>query len=187
MWTAYAADPAVPVPDLPSTTTLDDEVAEFATQIRRSIEFSGGATEDYFNLAGRAVQIGRSVPEGIQEAIRSLADGTRAARPHPRCCCSPRSSSCPGSWPASPQADHVRGAGRRRSSARTSRYPGGRSTSTSRGPGRDPTVAVRTAAVLTADYTGVSGWKRLESAVAEAAEVAALFDPAGADRRRPSS
>ena len=39
------------------------------------------------------------------------------------------------------------------------------------------TVAVRTGAVLTADYTGVSGWGRLESAVAEAGEVAALFDP----------
>ena len=38
-------------------------------------------------------------------------------------------------------------------------------------------VAVRTGAVLTADYTGVSGWKRLESAVAEAGEVATLFDP----------
>jgi CHAT domain-containing protein len=38
-------------------------------------------------------------------------------------------------------------------------------------------VAVRTGAVLTADYTGVSGWGRLESAVTEAGEVAAMFDP----------
>jgi CHAT domain-containing protein len=31
--------------------------------------------------------------------------------------------------------------------------------------------------VLTADYTGVPGWGRLDAAVAEAAEIAALFDP----------
>ena len=61
--------------------TLDGDVSEFATQIRRSIEFSGGATEDYFTLHGRAVQIGRSVPEGIQQAIRSVvgADGRTTA------------------------------------------------------------------------------------------------------------
>jgi CHAT domain-containing protein len=36
---------------------------------------------------------------------------------------------------------------------------------------------VRSGAVLTADYTGVPGWGRLDAAVAEAAEVARLFDP----------
>ena len=40
-----------------------------------------------------------------------------------------------------------------------------------------PNVAVRAAAVLTADYTGVPNWKKLESALAEADEVAKLFDP----------
>jgi CHAT domain-containing protein len=38
-------------------------------------------------------------------------------------------------------------------------------------------VAVRQAAVLTADYTGVPSWKNLKSAQEEAGEVAALFDP----------
>ena len=38
-------------------------------------------------------------------------------------------------------------------------------------------VMVRSGAVLTADYTGVAGWGRLESAVHEAAHVATLFDP----------
>ena len=176
VWTAYAADPAVPVPDLPSTTTLDDDVAEFATQIRRSIEFSGGATEDYFTLAGRAVQIGRSVPAGVQEAIRSLAaDPGRTHRTR------------------GPAAH--RGA-RRAVGARLPRpeltTPWGGSSpflgahvAVSRWPLDEhkprprprPTVAVRTAAVLTADYTGVAGWKSLESAVEEAGEVAALFTP----------
>ena len=60
-------------PTCPARPRSTTNVAEFATQIRRSIEFSGGAAEDYFTLAGRAVQIGRSVPAGVQEAIRSLA------------------------------------------------------------------------------------------------------------------
>lgn len=39
------------------------------------------------------------------------------------------------------------------------------------------TLTVHSGAVLTADYTGVPGWGRLESAVAEAVEVAGLFAP----------
>ena len=53
--------------------------------------------------------------------------------------------------------------------AAVSRWP---LTSTSRGPQPRSSVAVRTGAVLTADYTGVSDWGRLESALAEAGEVA---------------
>ena len=176
VWTAYAADPAVPVPDLPSATTLEDDVSEFATQIRRSIEFSGGATEDYFTLAGRAVQIGRSVPEGIQEAIRRVtaAPGRTTAPavlllteelvvPWELACLDPRLST---PWGGSSPflGAHVA----------VSRWPLDEHKPR---PRPRPTVAIRTAAVLTADYTGVSGWKRLESAVAEAGEVAALFTP----------
>jgi hypothetical protein len=177
VWTAYAADPGVPVPDLPSATTLEDDVSEFATQIRRSIEFSGGATEDYFTLAGRAVQIGRSVPEGIQDAIRQVtaAPGRTTAPavlllteelvvPWELACLEPKLST---SWGGSSPflGAHVA----------VSRWPLDEHKPR---PRPRPAVAIRSAAVLTADYTGVSGWKRLESAVAEAGEVAALFTPA---------
>ena len=100
VWTAYAADPAVPIPDVPSSSTLDGDVAGFATLIRRTIEFSGGKAEDYYSLAGRAVQIGRAVPAGIQRVVRHLAEGP-GRNTAPRSCCSPRSWSCRGSSPPS--------------------------------------------------------------------------------------
>jgi hypothetical protein len=176
VWTAYAADPAVIVPDLPSATTLDERVSEFATQIRRSIEFSGGAAEDYFSLRGRAVQIGRSVPEGIQTAIRNVAAAAGRTTapavlllteelvvPWELACLDPELSTAWGG--SSPFLG---------AQVAISRWPLDEHKPQ---PRPRPTVEVRTAAVLTADYTGVSGWKRLESAVAEAAEVAALFTP----------
>ena len=176
VWTAYAADPAVPVPDLPSTTTLDENVAEFATQIRRSIEFSGGATEDYFTLAGRAVQIGRSVPTGVQEAIRSLAtDPGRTTAPAVLLL----TEELVVPWELaslSPELTTPWGGSSPFLGAHVavSRWPLDEHKPR---PRPRPTVAVRTAAVLTADYTGVAGWKNLASAVEEAGEVAALFTP----------
>ena len=176
VWTAYSSDPGVTVPDLPSATTLDANVADFATQIRRSIEFSGGAAEDYFTLAGRAVQIGRSVPAGVQEAIRSLASGpgrTTAPTvlllteelvvPWELASLTPELTT---EWGGSSPflGAHVA----------VSRWPLDEHQPR---PRPRPTVAVRTAAVLTADYTGVAGWKNLASAVKEAGEVAALFTP----------
>lgn len=176
VWTAYAADPVVPVPDLPSVTTLDERVNEFATQIRRSIEFSGGAAEDYFTLRGRAVQIGRSVPEGIQTTIRSVATA-------------PGRTTAPAvlllteelvvPWELArldPDLSTPWGGSSPFLGAQVaiSRWPLDEHKPQ---PRPRPTVQVRTAAVLTADYTGVAGWKRLESAVAEAGDVAALFTP----------
>ncbi len=181
MWTAYAADPAVPVPDLPSAARLDEHVSEFATQIRRSIEFSGGATEDYFALRGRAVQIGRAVPEGIQSAIRSVTHG---ARPHDAPAVLllteelvvPWELACLDAELSTPWGGSSPFLG---AQVAVSRWPLDEHKPR---PRPRPTVEVRTAAVLTADYTGVSGWKRLESAVAEAGEVAALFTPPAAHR-----
>ena len=176
VWTAYAADPAVPVPDLPSTTTLDANVAEFATQIRRSIEFSGGKAEDYFTLAGRAVQIGRAVPAGVQGAIRSLAaDPGRTTAPAVLLL----TEELVVPWELaslSPELTTPWGGSSPFLGAHVavSRWPLDEHKPR---PRPRPTVAVRTAAVLTADYTGVPGWKNLTSAVEEAGEVAALFTP----------
>jgi len=176
VWTAYAADTAVPVPDLPSATTLDERVSEFATQIRRSIEFSGGAAEDYFTLRGRAVQIGRSVPEGIQTAIRSVTS-TPGRTMAPAVLLLTEELVVP--WELAsldPELSTPWGGSSPFLGAQVaiSRWPLDEHKPR---PRPRPTVEVRTAAVLTADYTGVSGWKRLESAVAEAGEVAALFTP----------
>ena len=40
VWMAYADDPALHVPDLPSTSSLDGDVVGFALETRRSIQFS---------------------------------------------------------------------------------------------------------------------------------------------------
>ena len=75
VWTAYAADPAVPVPDLPSTSTLDDDVAAFATETRRSIQFSADPGKDYLGLAGRARSASRrAIPQGVQDALRAVVE-----------------------------------------------------------------------------------------------------------------
>ena len=183
MWTAYAADPAVPVPDLPSATTLDENVAEFATQIRRSIEFSGGATEDYFTLAGRAVQIGRSVPAGVQEAIRSLAtDPGRTTAPAVLLLTEelvvPRELASP-----TPEADHPVGRLVAVPCVPALRSRDGRWTSTSRAP----TSADRRRPDGGGPDRRLHWRRRMEApgeAVAEAAEVAVLFTPPA--RRAPS-
>jgi len=176
VWTAYAADPAVAVPDLPSATTLEADVAAFATETRRSIEFSGGASQDYLSLVGRAVRIGRAVPEGIREAIADVvkAPGRTTAPailllteelvvPWELAGFDPRLATAWGG--DSPFLG---------AHAAISRWPLDEHKPR---PRPRSAVAIRSAAVLTADYTGVSGWKKLESAVAEAGEVAALFDP----------
>ncbi|MBF4763334.1 CHAT domain-containing protein [Nocardioides islandensis] len=176
VWTAYAADPAVPVPDLPSASTLDADVAGFATMIRRTIEFSGGAADDYYSLAGRAVQIGRAVPTAIQEAVRHVAEqaGRTTAPavlllteelvvPWELATFDPKLATTWGG-PSPFMGAHVA----------VSRWPLDEHKPR---PRPRSTVAIRQAAVLTADYTGVPSWKRLDSALEEADEVAKLFDP----------
>ena len=91
VWTAYAADPAVPVPDLPSTSTLDDDVAAFATETRRSIQFSADPGEDYLGLAGRAGADRPRGPAGRPGRAPRRRRGARAGPARRPCCCSPRS------------------------------------------------------------------------------------------------
>ncbi len=176
VWTAYAADPAVPVPDLPSTSTLDDDTASFAMETRRSIQFSADPGKDYLGLAGRARRIARAIPEGVQDALRAVveAPGRTTA---PAVLLLTEELTIPWELAAlDPDLSTPWGG--------TSPFLGAHA-AIARWPLSEhkprprprSTVAVRTGAVLTADYTGVSGWGRLESAVAEAAEVASLFDP----------
>ena len=177
VWTAYAADPAVAVPDRPSACTLDADVAAFATESRRGIQFSTDPAKDYLDIAGRARRIGRSVPQGIQDTIRAVveAPGRTAA---PAILLLTEELHVPWELAAfdPPLADPWGGdspfVG---AHAAVSRWP---LTEHKPRPRPRPAVAVRCGAVLTADYTGVPGWARLESAVAEADEVAALFEPA---------
>ncbi len=176
VWTAYAADPAVTVPDLPSATTLDGDVAGFATETRRSIQFSADPAKDYLGLAGRAHRIGRAVPAGVQDALREIAAAPDRASP-PTVLLLTEELVVPWELAAlEPPLATTWGGDSPFLGAHVaaSRWP--LSEHRPR-PRPRPSVEVRSGAVLTADYTGVPGWGRLDSAVAEAAEVTALFDP----------
>ena len=176
IWSAFAADAAVAVPDLPSSTTLEGDVAGFALETRRSIADSADPSADFLNLAGRARRIGRAIPQGIQDAIRAVttAPGRTGAPavlllteelvvPWELACLEPELVTAWGS--DSPfLGAHVA----------IARWP---LTEHQPRPRPRTTVTVRSGAVLSADYTGVPGWGRLDAAVAEAREVAALFDP----------
>lgn len=179
VWTAYAADPAVSVPDLPSSCTLDSDVAAFALEARRGVQFSTDAAKDYLDIAGRAHRIGRAVPEGIQEAIRELVEkpGRAAA---PSMLLLTEEVSVPWELAAfdPPFTDGWGGESPFLGAhVAVSRWP-----LTEHKPKPRPrnTILVREGAVLTADYEGVPGWGRLDSAMAEAQEIAALFDPPAA-------
>jgi hypothetical protein len=179
VWTAYAADPGVPVPDLPSTSTLDDDTAAFATETRRSIQFSADPAKDYLGLAGRARRIGRAIPEGVQDALRAVvsAPGRTTA---PAVLLLTEELTVPWELAAlEPELATTWGGSSPflGAHAALARWP---LSEHKPRPRPRSSVAVRTGAVLTADYTGVSGWGRLESALAEAAEVATLFDPPAA-------
>ena len=176
IWSAFAADAAVAVPDLPSSTTLEGDIAGFALETRRSIADSADPSADFLNLAGRARRIGRAIPHGIQDAIRAVT--TAAGRteapavlllteelvvPWELACLEPELATAWGG--DSPfLGAHVA----------IARWP---LTEHQPRPRPRTAVTVRSGAVLSADYTGVPGWGRLDAAVAEAREVAALFDP----------
>jgi hypothetical protein len=175
-WSAFAADPSLEVPDLPSTTTLEGDVAGFALETRRSIAFSADPSADFLSLAGRARRIGRAIPHGIQDALRDVT--TQPGRtqapavlllteelvvPWELACLEPRLQT-PWGGDSPFLGAHVA----------VGRWP---LTEHKPRPLPRPAVSVRRGAVLTADYTGVPGWGRLDAAVAEAAEVARLFDP----------
>lgn len=179
IWSAFAADATVAVPDLPSSTTLEGDIAGFALETRRSIAFSADPSADFLSLAGRARRIGRAIPQGIQDAIRAVT--TAAGRtgapavlllteelvvPWELACLEPKLATAWGG--DSPfLGAHVA----------IARWP---LTEHQPRPRPRTAVTVRSGAVLTADYTGVPGWGRLDAAVAEAAEVATLFDPPAA-------
>lgn len=176
IWTTYAADPAILVPDLPSATTLDGDVAGFALETRRSIQFSTDAAKDYLGLAGRARRIARAVPQGVQDAIRAVVEAPGRSFA-PTLLLLTEELTVPwelASFEPPLSSDWGGGSPFLGAHVAVARWP-----LTEHHPRPRPrsTVTVRSGAVLTADYTGVQGWGRLESAVAEAAEVARLFDP----------
>ncbi|HSF97370.1 MAG TPA: CHAT domain-containing protein [Ornithinibacter sp.] len=176
VWTAYAGSSTLAVPDAPNVAALGDDVSGFALNTRRAIQFSTDRVADYYTLAGRAKRIGAAIPDGIQAALHAVvSDPGRTVAPavlllteelyvpwelgtiEPPLS-TPWGGSSPflgahaaiGRWPLSEQKPR---------------------------PSPRAQLAVRTGAVVTADYTGVPGWGKLDHALTEATAVARLFSP----------
>lgn len=176
VWTMYAADPTLTVPDAPNTSTLDGAVADFALATRRAIQFSSDRVQDYFTLAGRAKRIGASVPAAVHRALGALLtqEGRTSA---PSVLLLTEELVIPWELAAvDPPVATVWGGD---SPFLGAHVAVGRWPLTEHRPRPVPRsrVQVRSAAVVTADYTGVPGWGRLGHAQVEAEEVAALFTP----------
>ncbi|HEU4998836.1 MAG TPA: CHAT domain-containing protein [Lapillicoccus sp.] len=176
VWTAYARSPQVVVPDAPRISLLDNELREFMTAMRAE---AAGATDPYsayLALVGKAMKVGRAVPPGIASVIREVVADPRR-RDAATVLLLTEELSLPWELAAlDPPLDTrwggispVLGA-----HAAISRWP-----LTQHRPRPTPrsSVTVRKAAVLAADYTGVAGWNRLDHALVEAQQVAALFTP----------
>ena len=176
VWTAYAGSPGVTVPDAPNVAGLDGDISGFALNTRRAIQFSTDRVADYYTLAGRAKRIGAAIPQGIQAALHAvITEPGRRAAPAVLLLTEelyvpwelgtiepPLSTSWGGSSP-------FLGA-----HAAIGRWP-----LSEQKPRPSPRshVDVRAGAVVTADYTGVPGWGRLDHALTEASAVAQLFSP----------
>ncbi|GAA5159247.1 hypothetical protein GCM10011366_22580 [Ornithinimicrobium tianjinense] len=179
VWSTYAADPTLPVTDAPDVATLDGEVAEFATATRRAVQFSTNAYSDFLTLAGRAERIGASVPAAVHQAVTALLTRSAAdpAATAPTVLLLTEELQIPWELAALDPPPRTPWGGTSPflgAHVAISRWP-----LTDRVPRPSPrtTVDVTSAAVVTADYSGIAGWGRLEAALAEADEVGQLFAP----------
>lgn len=181
VWSTYAADPDLPVTDAPEVATLDGEVAEFATATRRAIQFSTNALADFLTLAGRAQRIGWSIPAAVHAALTAVLTAARSRGPDapaPTVLLLTEELVIPWELGAIQPAVTTPWGGSSPflgAHVAISRWP-----LTDRRPRPVPrtSVDVRTVAVVTADYSGVPGWGRLEAALAEADDVVRIFEPA---------
>ena len=176
VWTAYAGASDVTVPDAPRVSRLDSDLQGFVTEIRQAVASSSGGYADYLSLAGKARRLGRAVPDGIQSVVRAAVEDTSRSEA-PTILLLTEELTLP--WELTvldPLLTTTWGGispflG---AHAAIARWP-----LTEHQPRPTPraAVTVKRAAVLTADYAGVMGWGKLDHAVAEAAEIAALFAP----------
>ncbi|HEU5242128.1 MAG TPA: CHAT domain-containing protein [Ornithinibacter sp.] len=174
VWTAFSADPTLPIPDAPDASSIGPDTKDFALDVKRTIQFSTDPLADYLDLAGRSRLMGAAVPEGVKAAVKALVEQPgRTTAPTVLLLTEElvvpweiASLGLQTPWGGSSPflGAHVA----------ISRWP-----LDEHGPRPVPAPAVRVehAAVVTADYTGVAGVSVLEAATAEAGRVAALFTP----------
>ena len=176
VWTAYAGASDVTVPDAPRVSNLDSDLQGFVTEMRQAVAFSQGPYNDFLTLTGKAKRLGRAVPEGIRTVIREVVeDGRRHSAA--TILLLTEELTLPWELAVFDQPFTTTWGGLSPflgAHAAISRWP-----LTQHKPRPTPraAVTVKRAAVLTADYAGVPGWGKLDFALAEAQEIAALFAP----------
>ena len=175
-WAAYPTAAGIAVPDVKRSYPLGGDASRFATNTRRTIS-QGGAADAMFDwLHGVAKEIGRSIPEGIVQVIRKVAEMPDRAEPATvllfteevhvpwelAAFSPPLASPFGGSSPF--LGAHV---------------AIGRWLLTERKPRPTPArrVDVRSQAVFTAKYEGVPRWPALPAAEEEAAQLAREYPP----------
>ena len=176
VWTAYAASSAVVVPDAPRISKLDNGLQQFVGGMRETVAHADDPYAAYLSLVGKATKVGRAIPPGIAAVVREVVEDSRRREaatvlllteelclPWELAVLDPPLDSRWGG--VSPFLG---------AHAAIARWP-----LTQHRPRPTPrsSVAVRRAAVLAADYAGVPGWNRLDHAIVEARQVAALFAP----------
>lgn len=179
VWTAYSGASGVSVPDGPRTAQLDGDLQAFVVEIRRAVQFSKGGADDYLDLAGRAVRIGRAVPAPVAKAIADVITAPSRTTA-PAILLLTEELSLPWELAMLPLATPLTTAWGGVSPfvgahAAIGRWP---LSEHKPRPTPRPSVMVRKAAVLTADYQGVQGWGKLDHALSEASDVSGLFTPA---------
>jgi hypothetical protein len=176
VWTAYAASSAVVVPDAPRISNLDNDLQQFVGGMRDTVAYSDDPYAAYLSLVGKATRLGRAVPPAITSVVRQVVEDRGRLEPAAVLLLT-EELTLP--WELAvfdPPLDTPWGGTSPflGAHAAISRWP---LTQHRPRPTPRPTVTVRRAAVVAADYAGVPGWSRLDHALAEAAQVAALFAP----------
>jgi hypothetical protein len=177
VWSAYPLDAEVTVPGVARARTLGNDVRDFATNTRRTVQQGGDADATFRWLVGSGAQIGKVIPEGITKAIRTVAQSPGRTSPATILLFT---EEVHVPWELAVFKPRLRtsfGAG---SPFLGAHVDIGRwlLTESKPRPIPRPVVEVRDKAVVSARYEGVPRWGRLPSAEQEATEFARNNAPA---------
>jgi hypothetical protein len=176
VWTAFAGASSVTVPDAPRISPIGSDLAGFTEDMRKTVQVSQGRYPDFRALTGKAMKLGRAIPEGINQVLQEvIGDPTRTTAPTVLLLTEELNVPWELSVLEPPLQSEWGGVSPFLGAhAAISRWP-----LTQHKPRPTPkvSVTVRRAAVLTARYEAVVGWGKLDDAEKEAAEIAAMFTP----------
>ena len=82
VWTAFAGASRVTVPDGPRISPIGTDLAGFVEDVRKTVQLSQGPYPDFRALTGKAIKLGRAIPEGINRVLHDvIEDPSRRTAP----------------------------------------------------------------------------------------------------------